>query len=115
MSLIGSTFDDGEPCNQTLLAQLTDLEIWTMIAKNNSQEALEVPCPVTYSDQELTRQREDLAKWEKDIERKARVIQEVGAYTEWDGAVPPRITPYMPRGTPEEREQWASAWPFDGR
>jgi hypothetical protein len=129
MSLIGSTFDDGEPYTQSLLAQLTELEIWTAVVRNNSQQALEVACPIAYSDQELVRQKEELAKWEKDIERKARVIQEVGAYTGWDGAVPPEdYDTYAKRleqtkanfldsesKTPEEREQWAAVWPFKDR
>jgi hypothetical protein len=129
MSLIGSTFDDGEPYTQSLLAQLTELETWTTVVKNNSQQTLEAPYPITYSDQELAGQKEELAKWEKDIECKARVIQEVGAYTGWDGAVPPEdYDIYAERleqakgnfldsesKTPEEREQWKSVWPFKDR
>jgi hypothetical protein len=87
MSLIGSTFDDGESYTQSLLAQLTGSEIWRAATKSNSSQYLDVPRPITYSDQELAKQEEELAKWEKDIERKARVVQEVGAYTGWDGAV----------------------------
>jgi len=30
-----------------------------------------------------------LAKWEEGVERRSRVIKEVGAYTGWDGAVSP--------------------------
>jgi hypothetical protein len=87
ISLIGSTFDEGEPYTQSLLAQLTGSEIWRAATKSNFSQYLDVPCPITYSDQELAKQEEELAKWGKGIERKARVVQEVGAYTGWDGAV----------------------------
>jgi hypothetical protein len=116
MSLIGSTFDDGEPYTQSLLAQLTGSETWRAATKSNS-------------DQELAKQEEELAKWGKDIERKARVVQEVGAYTGWDGAVSSQdYDIYAERlenakanfldaesKTPEEREKWASVWPFKDR
>jgi hypothetical protein len=72
MSLIGSTFDDGEPYTQSLLAQLTSSEIWRAATKSNSSQYLDVPRPITYSDQELAKQEEELANWGKDIERKAR-------------------------------------------
>jgi hypothetical protein len=122
MSLIGSTFDDGEPYTQSLLAQLTGSEIWRAATKSNSSQYLDVPRPITYSDQELAKQKEELAKWGKDIERKARVVQEVGAYTGWDGAVSSEdYDIYAERlenakansldaesKTPEEREKWAS-------
>jgi hypothetical protein len=126
MSLIGSIFDDGEPYVQSLLSQLTEPETWKTVIKNTMQNASEVPCPLRYSDAELSIQRKELAKWELDIERKTRIIAEVGAYTGWDGAVPPEEYSTMSgrlekaketfldaeSKTPQEREQWARAWPF---
>jgi hypothetical protein len=126
MSLIGSVFDDGEAYIRSLLSQLAEPVTWKTVIKNNVQEAAEVPCPLRYSDSELAKQQEELAKWELDIERKARVIKEVGAYTGWNGAVSPEEYSIMSEKlekakksfldveskSPQEREQWASAWPF---
>jgi hypothetical protein len=121
MTLIGSIFDDGGAYIQSLLSQLqSEPETWKKVAKTDSQ------CPLVYSDEELSRHKEELAKWEQDIERKARVIEEIGAYTGWDGAVSPEQYSTMREEleaarirfldaeskTPEEREQWANAWPF---
>ncbi|KAH7381697.1 hypothetical protein BKA66DRAFT_570821 [Pyrenochaeta sp. MPI-SDFR-AT-0127] len=122
MNLIGSVFDDGEPYIQNLLSRLTEPEIWKKVVKDNDQ----VPCPLVYSDFEMSQQRDELARWERDVERKAQVIEEVGAYTGWDGAVLPEEYSTMSEKlknarerfldreskTPEERKQWASAWPF---
>jgi hypothetical protein len=126
MSLIGSTFDDGEAFVQSLLAQLAEPDTWKKVIGANGQKDLEINCPLVYSADELSRQKDELAKWKNDIERKARVIEEVGAYTGWDGAVSPeeysivfeRLEKARERfldaesKTPEEREQWATAWPF---
>lgn len=85
-----------------------------------------MPCPLVYSDHELSRQKDELARWEKDIERKARVTKEVGAYTGWDGAFSPEEYSMMSEKlekarerfleaeskTAEERKQWANVWPF---
>jgi hemoglobin-like flavoprotein len=60
------------------------------------------------------------------IERKARVIGQIGVYAGWDGAVPPEQYSILSQkleaakeqfldeeaNTSEEREQWAKAWPF---
>lgn len=129
MNLIGSVFDDGEAYIQTLLSQVVEPAIWKTVVKTRGQEAVEVPCPLAYSDHELSKQKDELVKWEKDIERKARVIKEVGAYTGWDGVVSLEEYSMMSEklekarerfldaesNTPEEREQWANAWPFRGR
>lgn len=62
-----------------------------------------------------------MAKWEKDVEQKGGVIQEIGAYTGWDGTVSPEdygtMTEKLERARerfmeskpPEERQQWAKA------
>ncbi|KAF1844393.1 kinase-like protein [Cucurbitaria berberidis CBS 394.84] len=129
MTLIGSIFDDGEPYIQSLLTQLAQPDIWKTVLKSNGRDTINVPCPLVYSDDEISEQNDELARWEKDIERKARVFKEVGAYTGWDGAVPPeeysvmseKLEKAMERfldtesRTPEERAQWANAWPFKDR
>ena len=128
MNLIGSIFDDGEAYVQHLLSQLAQPEVWSTIVKTNEKTAAEVPCPLEYSDEELLKQKDDLAKWERSIELKSRIIDEIGAYTGWDGAVSPdkysamsekleeakqRFLDTEPK-TQEEREQWTRAWPFQG-
>jgi hypothetical protein len=123
MALVGSTFDDGEVYVQSLLSRLAVPEIWSKFSSDH-------PCPIVYSEEQLLEQEEDLAKWERDIERKARVIKDVGAYTGWDGAVSAEdfetVTKRLEEakmkfldlelalgsGSVEEREQWESAWPF---
>jgi hypothetical protein len=49
-----------------------------------------VPCPLKYSEQEHSLQKEEYAKWERDIERKGRVLDEIGLYAGWNGAVSPQ-------------------------
>jgi hypothetical protein len=129
MNLVGSSFDDGEAYVQTLLSQLANQEIWEAVIKANGHDPASVPCPLKYSDEDLKKQEDAMSKWEKDVERKARVISEVGAYTGWDGAVPPEDFDELSKKlkeakerfldtesrSPEEREQWAEAWPFRDR
>lgn len=57
MTLIGSIFDDGEAYIQSLLSQLAKPAIWKTVVKTNGQEAVEVPCPLVYSDHELSKQK----------------------------------------------------------
>jgi hypothetical protein len=123
MTSVRCTFDNGEPYTQSLLAQLANPETWKTMTKNNSQQPVEVLCPLTFSNQEFTKQREELAKWERCIKIKARVIREVEAYISWDGAVSPEdYDIYAERlenaranfleaepKTPQEQEQWAFA------
>jgi hypothetical protein len=120
MGLIGSTYDDGEPHVQSLLSELARSEIWEQVVGKD------IPCPLAYSQDQLSKQRDELAKWERDIERKGRVLEEVGAYTGWNGAVGPEEYDIMSERLekvkerfvdaestpPEEREQWEKAWPF---
>lgn len=124
LSLIGSAFDDGEPYVQNILSALAEPEMWRAILCQNNQDV--VQCPLSYSAQQLSKYKSDLAKWEQDVERKARVIREVGAYTGWDGAVLPDeydiVSERLQKAkenflnaeskSPEEREQWAKVWPF---
>lgn len=120
LALAGSVFDDGEAYLQSLLARCTDAETWAKISK--SQHG----CPLSYSDAEMTKQAEAMAKWERDVELKAHIIREVGAYTGWDGAVSPeefesvsKLLAKIRTGfillnskTQEEQRQWAAMWPF---
>lgn len=99
------------------------------MTKNSAEGDVEVTCPLKYSEEELAKQRQELARLEADIERKARVIQGIGAYTGWDRAVLPEDYNEMSKGleetkrnfldaeakTLEEREQWAKVWPFQDR
>ncbi|KAF2281565.1 kinase-like protein [Westerdykella ornata] len=115
-------FDDGEVYVQSLLAQLTEPDTWSKVGGS-------VSCPLAYTDEERSRQNEELAKWQRDVERKARVIEDVGAYTGWDGAVAhdeydvvaERLQKAKEKfldaeaGSPEERAQWIKAWPFQDR
>jgi hypothetical protein len=66
------------------------------------------------------------AKWERDIEGKARVIDEIGVYTGWNEAAPPGDYDEIVRRlnlskkrfldqesrTPEEWGMWEKVWPF---
>jgi hypothetical protein len=129
ISLMGSVFDDGEIYIQSLLSQLAQPETWRAVVKNSAQENAEISCPLSYISNELAKQEQDLAKWESAIERKAQVVDQIGIYTGWDGAVPPEQYSILSQKleaakerfldeeakTSEEREQWANAWPFQSR
>ncbi|KAF2229901.1 kinase-like protein [Viridothelium virens] len=128
IALVGSIFDDGEIYIQSLLSQLAVPDIWKQVVRSDA------PCPLAYSEDQLSKQKNELAKWERDIERKARVIAEVGAYTGWDGAVSPEEFDTVSHRLEEakkdflnqesesvsgsasasfhERQQWETAWPF---
>jgi hypothetical protein len=129
MNLVGSTFDDSEAYVQTLLSQLAKQETREAVIKATGHDPASVPCPLKYSDEDLRKQEDAMSKWEKDVERKARVVGEVGAYTGWNGAVPPEDSDEVSEKLKEakerfldtesrsleEREQWAEAWPFRDR
>ncbi|KAH5651601.1 hypothetical protein HBI23_167260 [Parastagonospora nodorum] len=83
MDAAGAVFDDGEVHLQNLLAQLVEPEMWRKVMGQNA------PCPLSYSEDELTQLRDALEKWDRHVERKARVLDELGAYEGWDGAVEP--------------------------
>ncbi|KAL9094147.1 MAG: hypothetical protein Q9165_003562 [Trypethelium subeluteriae] len=124
MTIVGSIFDDGETYVQSLLSELATTDIWNKVVRSD------VPCPLAYSEDQLSKQKDELAKWERDIELKAGVIAEVGAYTGWDGAVSPEDFDTLYQrleeakknflkqemesglGSLNEREQWEKAWPF---
>ncbi|PLB50315.1 hypothetical protein P170DRAFT_380891 [Aspergillus steynii IBT 23096] len=129
LSLVGAIFDDGEPHVQKLLATVARDEVWRQVVGEDDHGNPSVPCPLNYTGRDLTRQGEEYAKWEKDLERKARVIDEVGVYTGWNGAVSPgdydevvrRLSLSKQRfldresRTPEERRLWEKAWPFEDK
>lgn len=126
LTLAGAIFDDGEAYVQDLLSELTKPETWKTVMKSVRKTAAEIPCPLAYSDQERLRHETELLKWERGVEMKAQIIEEIGAYTGWDGAVSPNDYSTMygrleeakrrfldaESKTPEEREQWTRAWPF---
>ena len=135
MSLAGSIFDDGEAYVRSLLVRLAEQETWGKVVRTaqtiqgpSSDEALFVPpsCPLAYSADQIDQVQNELALWERDVQRKAGVIEELGAYTGWDGAMVPgqyddmvvaleRARLRFLEGeskSPEEREAWAAAWPF---
>ena len=130
LGMIGSISDDGEPHVQSLLTHLTEENVWKKLVGVKAQGNPRVPCPLKYSDHEIQKQLLEYTQWKRDIERKARVFEEIGAYPGWDGAVLPEqyddMVGRLDRAkqrfldqeahTPEEREAWERAWPFrDGR
>ena len=126
MVMIGAINGDGEPYLQSLLTQLSDPDIWKEVVRAASGDTDDVPCPLAYTSEALSKQEEDMTKWAEAIEKKARVIEELGAYTGWNGAVMPDQFDQMKEAlqnaktrfldtesrTPAEREQWERAWPF---
>ncbi|GFG00836.1 hypothetical protein IFM61392_01536 [Aspergillus lentulus] len=129
LSLIGSIFDDGEPHVQKLLADLTRDDVWKQLIGENNHGNPHVSCPLNYTQHDLDKQDEEYAKWERDVERKARVIDEIGVYTSSNGAVSPGDYDEVVRRvelarkrfldrestTPEERVMWKKAWPFEDK
>lgn len=124
LGMIGSMYDDGEPYVQSLLADIEGS--WKQIVGVDETGNPRVPCPLHYSLVEKSRQQEEYAKWQKDVERKARVIDEIGVYTGWNGAVSPHEYDEMARRlliskenfllreaeNEQERVLWEKAWPF---
>ncbi|KAF2845595.1 hypothetical protein T440DRAFT_502337 [Plenodomus tracheiphilus IPT5] len=126
MGLIEAIFDDGEPYVQSMISQLVESGIWDQVVKAAGRNPDDTPCPLAYTSEEISNQQNELARWEKDIRRKARVIKEVGAYTGWDGAVSLNEHGIMSEQlkdaktkflgeeakTSEERAEWVKVWPF---
>lgn len=129
LRLIGSIFDDGEPHVQKLLATLARDDVWKQLVGEDDHGNPTALCPLNYTERDLLKQSEEYAKWERDIERKARVIDELGVYTGWNGAVSPGDYNEVVRRlhlakerfldresrTPEERVLWEKAWPFEDK
>ncbi|KAB8255378.1 kinase-like domain-containing protein [Aspergillus pseudonomiae] len=126
-SLVGSIFDDGEPHVQKLLADVTRDDVWRQLVGEDNRGNPRVPCPLSYTEHDLVKQSEEYAKWERDVERKAQVINELGVYTGWNGAVSPDDYDEVVRRlklakkrfldreskSAEERILWEKAWPFE--
>ncbi|KAL3443043.1 kinase-like domain-containing protein [Aspergillus insuetus] len=124
--LIGATYDDGEPHVQSLLSDVSEEGIWKQVAGVDENGDASVPCPLKYSEQERSRQKEEYAKWETDVERKGRVLDEIGLYAGWNGAVSPQDydevvrrlaaakDSFLTRESTNEQESslWEEAWPF---
>lgn len=89
-SLIRSIFDDGEPQVQKLLDTIARDDIWKQFVGEDKHGKPCISCPLYYTGHELNRQREEYAKWERDIERKESILEEIGMYTGWNGAVRPK-------------------------
>ena len=126
LGMIGSIYDDGEPYMQTLLADLSEGNTWKQVVGANEAGQLNVPCPLQYSKEEISHQQVEYSKWQKDVDRKARVIDEVGAYPGWNGAVSPLEYDEVARrlnaakqnfllresANEEEKALWEKVWPF---
>lgn len=126
LGMISSTFGDGEPYIQSLLADLSQVDIWKQVVGVNAAGDPIMQCPLHYSKQKISEQQMDYEKWQKDIERKARVIDDLGVYTGWNGAVPPEQYDEISRrlitakqnfllresGNAEEMALWEKIWPF---
>lgn len=126
---IATIFEDGEPLVQSLLADLAQDDMWKRAVGTNGDGSPTVPCPLQYSKSELKRQEVEYAKWEKDIEPEMRVIEELGVYPGWNGAIDPteyeEICARLARSkerflereakTPMEREAWEKVWPFEDK
>ncbi|KKY18382.1 putative phosphotransferase enzyme family protein [Phaeomoniella chlamydospora] len=124
--MIGSIFEEGEPHVQSLLADLSHSDNWKKIVGADAGGDPQIPCPLRYTDDEINLQQEEHAKWVRDVEIKARMFEELGVYTGWNGAVPPeqyesmlhRLKQAKQRFlereacNAEEREAWEKAWPF---
>lgn len=129
LSLIGSIFDDGEPHVQKLLADLARDDIWKQIVGEDGHGNASVLCPLRYSEEDLNKQNYAYAKWERDVERKAQVLDEIGVYPGWNGAVSPGDYEEVVRRlgiakerflerestTPHERLLWEEVWPFEDK
>ncbi|KAF7628749.1 hypothetical protein AFLA_004095 [Aspergillus flavus NRRL3357] len=84
---------------------------------------------MSYTERDLIKQGEEYAKWGRDVERKAQVIDELGMYTGWNGAVSPddydevarRLNLAKKRFLDREsktyavRILWEKAWPFEDK
>ncbi|EAU34264.1 hypothetical protein ATEG_05195 [Aspergillus terreus NIH2624] len=79
MGLSGSIFSDGEPVVEGMLMRLE--EQWSTHVGSS------VPCPLSFSELERDRQREDEALWNRSVVLMDEFLTRVGAYRGWDGWV----------------------------
>jgi hypothetical protein len=118
MGLSGSIFSDGEPVVKGMLMRLE--EQWSAHVGSS------VPCPLSFSESERDRQREDEALWNRSVVLMDEFLTRVGAYRGWDGWVNrdnyDRMKRHLERCkgdfldshcvSEEEKSQWRSVWPF---
>ncbi|OAL74724.1 hypothetical protein A7D00_0318 [Trichophyton violaceum] len=83
--LAGSLFTDGEPVVLGYLMQAVDR--WGEIVGRDATGDPVIPCPITFTDAERTKQQIDQEKWKKGVELMDEVVQSLGAYSGWDGFV----------------------------
>ncbi|KAJ6181243.1 Aminoglycoside phosphotransferase [Penicillium mononematosum] len=126
MGTIGSTYDDREPYVQSLLADITEDHAWKELVGEDENGNAGVLCPLSYSKQDMAKFKTEYAKWEKDVERKTRVLEEIGVYVGWNGAASPNDYDEVVRrlavakqnflaresANNQERAIWESVWPF---
>ncbi|KAF4769982.1 hypothetical protein HAV15_011674 [Penicillium sp. str.  len=126
LGTVGSTYDDGELYLQSLLVGITEEHAWKQLVRLDGNDNPSVLCPLKYSEQDMAKFKTEYAKWEKDVERKMRVFEEIGVYTGWNGAVSPHDYNEVVRrlavakqnfldresANEEERAMWEKAWPF---
>lgn len=126
LGMIGSIYDDGEPYVQRLLADICEESAWKQVVGMDESGYPRAPCPLKYSKEEILDQKEEHSKWQKDVERKARVIDDIGVYPGWNGAVSPHEYDEIFRklvsakesfllresANEQERELWENLWPF---
>ncbi|OJJ42503.1 hypothetical protein ASPZODRAFT_105245 [Penicilliopsis zonata CBS 506.65] len=121
LGITGSIYDDGEAYVQRLLTEVTKADVWKQIVGEDN-----IPCPLHYSKQDMAKQQSEYAKWERDVEYKARVLDALGVYTGWNGAVSPKDYDQMAQrlavvkeqflaresANDQERALWEEVWPF---
>lgn len=117
----GSIFSDGEPILQGMLIRLQDE--WSEHIGDS------VSCPLSFTDQDRTQQKEDEEKWGAGVELMHDVLEAVGAYQGWDGwvnhnnynkmkerlqLVQDQFLSHHARND-DEKSKWMKAWPFVDR
>ncbi|KAL4799240.1 kinase-like domain-containing protein [Aspergillus venezuelensis] len=126
VSLIGSIFDDSETDMKDFLSGLTQEDTWKWRMSDYENPNPNIPCPVKYSKEELAEHEAQYSKWSRDIERRERVLREIGVGEGWDGAVAPDAYDEMAKKlaiakenfltseakNEEERKIWEKVWPF---
>ncbi len=65
---------------QSLLADITKEHVWKEVVGEDDNGNPSVPCPLTYSEEDMVKQRMEYAMWETDVGRNTRVLDEIGVY-----------------------------------
>lgn len=79
MGLSGSIFSDGELVVEGMVMKLE--EQWSTHVGSS------VPCPLSFTEEERARQRENEALWSRSVDMMDEFLARVGAYRGWDGWV----------------------------